>query len=41
MKPLSCIAFLAGLMMRGGGVDIRRAALKRVIFAHECPSSPR
>lgn len=34
MKPLSRIAFLAGLMVCGGGVDIRCAALKRVIFAH-------
>jgi hypothetical protein len=41
MKPLRRIAFLAGLMVHGEGVDIRCAALKRVIFTHECPSSPR
>ena len=34
MEALSRIAFLAGLMVRGGGVNIRCAALKRVIFAY-------
>lgn len=32
MKPLSRIAFLAGLMVRGEGVDIRCATPKHVIF---------